>query len=172
MKLCYAKAWHPGAVSRWCSCYAHARELECLQGCESTAGVPGMAEDPGRHSGFAPSGNFELQFLQSKWQEKRLCGPWMVPSFQIWGLRDGEDEKRLPQFLLLAFKMVLGWLLSQLEEYLWVFRFSLYPQNPCFIFFSFPPPKKKSLQGYVISVGMLVYIVMFGEKSSSSSHVK
>lgn len=37
---------------------AHAGDLERLQGCESTADVPGMAEDHGRHSGLAPSGNF------------------------------------------------------------------------------------------------------------------
>lgn len=84
-----------------------------------------------------------VQFLQLKWEEKRWCGLWMVPSFQVWVLSDGEDEKRLPQSLLLAFRMVLGWLLSQLEEYLWVFGFSLYPQNPCCIFF-FPPHPKSS----------------------------
>lgn len=47
---------------------AHAGDLERLQGCESTADVPGMAEDHGRHSGLAPSGNFwAVPFLQSKW---------------------------------------------------------------------------------------------------------
>lgn len=148
---------------------AHARELDCLQGCESTADVPGMAEDHGRQSGFAPSGNCDLSHFCSP--SDRLCGLWMMPSFQVWALREWEDEKRLPQSLLLALRMVLRWLLSQLEEYLRVFGFSLYPQNTCFIFF-FPPSPCSDLQGCVIPVGMLVYIVMFWEKSSSSSHVK
>lgn len=52
---------------------AHFRELECLQGCESTADVPGVAEDHGRHSGLAPSGDCDLSHFCSPSDRTRGC---------------------------------------------------------------------------------------------------
>lgn len=85
---------------------AHARELECLQGCENTADVPGMAEDHGRHSGFVPSGNFELSSFCSPSDRIRGCvaSGW-CPHFRF----ESSETGRMRKSCLSLCSWHLGW---------------------------------------------------------------
>lgn len=135
---------------------AHARELERLQGCESTADVPGMAEDHGRRPGLAPSGNFELSHFCSPSDRRRGCvaSGWCLHFRSV-----SSERRRMRKSCLSLCPWHLGWFwfgyslswksISEYLGFLYILRI------PAFFFFLFFSPP--SLQDCNISRNASVY---------------